>query len=280
MSQEELKSILSAHSVFDIKDKENKVASNSDDKGVSQHRNDDDDINSDISSIDETSQCGLAGFYPRWLQMFNSTFWLLIILCYFSTIGTAFLGFKAVIAPILEKRYNLTSTAVGAIMSSADISAAINGILLTFYASQKHKGHWIGYSLIIYMLGTILFIAPHFLVDTYYYLEDDSSRTLCKAELNLTVKNDDCSSHLYSTFWIYTFLFVLGQMLCGAGNATRYNLSIAFLDENVSPDTSPLYVAIIHMMSTIGPTLGYIIGGALTDIYVDWPKDPPKGHSY
>ncbi|EDV21989.1 uncharacterized protein TRIADDRAFT_11804, partial [Trichoplax adhaerens] len=217
-------------------------------------------------------------FRPQWLQVFNNSFWLLIILCYFSTIGTAFLGFKAVIAPILEKRYNMTSTEVGAIMSSADISAAINGILLTFYASQKHKGRWIGYSLLLYIVGTMLFVAPHFLVDDYYYLEDDSGKTLCHRSINTTSIDEKCSkSYEPSTFWICPFLFVLGQILCGAGNATRYNLSVAYLDENVSPIISPLYVGIIHMMSIIGPTLGYVIGGALTNVYVDWPKDPPNG---
>ena len=51
-------------------------------------------------------------------------------------------------------------------------------------------------------------------------------------------------------------------MLMGAGTTPLYTLGPAYLDENVNPKMSPIYLGIWFATTFLGPGLGYIIGGS------------------
>lgn len=58
-------------------------------------------------------------------------------------------------------------------------------------------------------------------------------------------------------------------MLMGAGTTPLYSLAPAYIDENVHPKSSPIYLAIFYVAALTGPGLGFIAGGAiLNDIYI------------
>lgn len=46
-------------------------------------------------------------------------------------------------------------------------------------------------------------------------------------------------------------------------------LGPAYLDENVSPQMSPIYLGIWFTFATMGPALGFAIGGAFLKVYTD-----------
>ena len=64
-------------------------------------------------------------------------------------------------------------------------------------------------------------------------------------------------------------IFVLSQLLMGAGTSPFYPLLPAYLDENVHPKHMPVYLGIWTCATFLGPGLGLIIGGKLLSIYVD-----------
>ena len=55
----------------------------------------------------------------------------------------------------------------------------------------------------------------------------------------------------------------------GGGTTPLYTLGPAYIDENVHPKSSPIYLAVFFASSLLGPGLGFISGGSLLNIYVD-----------
>ena len=223
---------------------------------------------------------GCFNFRPDFLQILNSPRWLLALLCFYITIiNVELLGFRGVVVPQIERRFNMTSTLVGSIMSTVDITCGISGIVLTYYVGQRHKSKWIGYGIICFSIGSIILSLPHFIATPYYYRDiiiDNASQTnnlLCSsADMVNTTLCDGIRQQ--STPWVHPLMLILGLICCGIGFSVLYNVGIAYVDENISPSISPVYIAIFHMAAVIGPTIGYVIGGFLSNIFVDWPVHP------
>jgi len=61
----------------------------------------------------------------------------------------------------------------------------------------------------------------------------------------------------------------MAQLLMGAGTTPLYTLGPAYIDENVHPKSSPVYLAVFFSLTLLGPGLGFISGGSLLNIYID-----------
>lgn len=227
------------------------------------------------------AKLGYFSYRPDYLQFFNSPRWLLALLCFYAVVvNIELLGFRGVVVPQIERRFNMTSTLVGSIMSTVDISGAVCGVLLTYYVGQRHKSKWIGYGIIILSFGSFIFMLPHFIAGEYFFPDQSASNNtqtnpLCR--LNSSGLHSDpslCTSQVQQSTpaVVYPVLFVLGLVFCGIGYSIQYNVGLAYLDESISPTISPVYIAFFHMVATIGPTLGFVIGGVFSNIYIDWPS--------
>jgi MFS family permease len=64
-------------------------------------------------------------------------------------------------------------------------------------------------------------------------------------------------------------IFVLSQLMMGAGTSTYYPLLPTYLDENVHPKHMPVYLGIWTLANFLGPGVGMIIGGKFLSMYVD-----------
>lgn len=64
-------------------------------------------------------------------------------------------------------------------------------------------------------------------------------------------------------------IFFMAQLLMGAGTTPLYTLGPAYIDENVHPKSSPVYLAVFFSLTLLGPGLGFISGGSLLNIYID-----------
>ena len=227
---------------------------------------------------DYPTKIGYFNYRPDYLQFLNSPRWLLALLCFYAVVvNIELLGFRGVVVPQIEKRFNMTSTLIGSIMSTVDISGAICGVLLTYYVGQRHKSKWIGYGLIVISIGSLVFMLPHLVAGEYFFRDlvvnnDAQTSPLCRLNSSMISDPALCANEVrQSTPWVYPLLFVLGLVLCGIGYSVQYNVGLAYLDESISPIISPVYIAFFHTVATIGPTLGFIFGGVLSNIYIDWP---------
>ena len=218
-------------------------------------------------------RCGYFGYRPDWLQAFNSPKYFLFFLS-FSILLTHMQahGIKATIVPSIEKRYNMSSTYLGSIMSVNDAIGGVCGPLLTFMVGQRMKNKWIGWSIVITGVGYIIFALPHIMTPPYYYSRSQVIDSLCHLNHNSTFTTTNCTSTERGSHWIYTFLFIIGQSVIGCGLTIQYCLGVAYIDENVKPNVSPLFIAIINMMSVIGTSAGLLLGGIINNVYVNWPN--------
>ena len=76
-------------------------------------------------------------------------------------------GLNSVNATSLERRFGLNSSNIGMIASVYDISAALLGVLISYLCSRGHKPRWLGVSIIIMGLGSLVMALPHFTTDLY-----------------------------------------------------------------------------------------------------------------
>ena len=103
-------------------------------------------------------------------------------------------------------------------------------------------------------------------ITTYYILAVHSSQ-FCSADKNSTSKCENSESISFS--WSYYIVFLLSQAIAGAGGAPIFSLCIAYLDENVSPKHTNIFIAIYYISGFLGPSLGFVVAGQLLSTYVD-----------
>ncbi|XP_064596703.1 solute carrier organic anion transporter family member 4C1-like [Liolophura sinensis] len=207
---------------------------------------------------------GYRKYRPKWMQIFNNPKCLCVLLSAFTFIQSFVVnGINNVNTTSYERRFGLPSSRVGIISSAYDISAGILVLPITYYALRGHKHMMLAVSAGVMALGSLLMALPHFTTGRYEWGE--GSTNMCptgNATTCIQTNNADLSYYLY--------VLVLGQLLHGFGGTTFYGVGISCMDDCVSAKNSPVYVGILYAFSALGPAVGYLLGGYLVDIYVDF----------
>lgn len=92
------------------------------------------------------------------------------------------------------------------------------------------------------------------------------SSSICMS--NATVTDAVCNAD-DSLFNVHFFIFVVAQILAGAGTTPLFSLGPAYMDENVHPQSMPGYLGFFYLAALLGPGLGALFGGQLLSLYVD-----------
>ena len=80
---------------------------------------------------------------------------------------------------------------------------------------------------------------------------------------------NSCVQSIYGSSSLYLFFLCFGQLVMGAGTTPLYTLGPAYLDENVNPKVSPIYLGIWYATTFLGPGLGFAIGGTFLKKFTD-----------
>ena len=122
-------------------------------------------------------------------------------------------------------------------------------------------------------LGCLCFVVPHLLVGDYSptvsatKVPFNQHNDLCTAK-NITQGSSSCVSS-YDSKWYYLAIFSFAQMLMGAGTTPLWSLGPAYIDENVHPKSSPIYLGVWFSTTILGPGLGFLVGASILSVYVD-----------
>lgn len=178
----------------------------------------------------------------------------------------------------IEKRYELTSTDSGLIVGAYDIASFIFVLPISYLGGQigTCKPRWVAFGSILLAIGSFMYSLPHFATGLYQALEDQSDMSYCPAvsspfSSNETISKVIRSNHAHTEhLQNFKYLFFGAQLIMGIGAAPLYTLGITFLDENVSNELQPVYTGIFYASTTIGPALGFTLGGQLLRVYVDF----------
>lgn len=239
------------------------------------------EIDAAANCADHTYQYryGWGCYHPQSLQLLNSSKWLIaFIAIYIFISGIQTTGLGGVIITSLETRYELRSTETGLLTSSYEIAAAICGLLISYYAGQRHKGKFIATGSVMVGIGAIIFASPHFFSGRYDRITSEGASDLCLKNVTLSSMASVCKSTFTSSTRDYLYVFIAAQVIVGTGNNLIWNVGMAYIDENVDPVSSSVYIGIMVTLSAIGPAAGYLLGGMLLNLWVDWPN--PSNGSY
>ncbi|KAJ9593377.1 hypothetical protein L9F63_015081, partial [Diploptera punctata] len=168
-------------------------------------------------------------------------------------------GFVNVVITTIERRFGLRSSQSGLVAGGYDIASFACLIPVTYLGGRPgaSKPRWLGWGVLLMGIGSLVFTFPHFAVGPY---RGSSHRTnTCHDPSNSTISSSDCSDyqegneHLANLMW----LFLIGQLLHGAGASPLYTLGVTFIDENVSKKMSSVYLGkfVLHHLIHSGQEL-------------------------
>ena len=219
----------------------------------------------------EHPKYGWFNYRPRLLQCCLTSRWILGACC-FLVLAESFIviGLSGLTLTSLEKRFYLRSFQVGGILTCYEVSSILLTLTVSYYG-HVHKAKWLGFGAIALGIGCLLFATPQWLSGKYAPIVGQTSDLCQEISANNQTSNQTASSHKMckNSDWYYILIFVLGQLLIGAGASPIYNLCAAYLDENVSRKNSGIYLAVFYAVSATGPALGFLLGGYFLTIYVD-----------
>ncbi|XP_064635585.1 solute carrier organic anion transporter family member 4C1-like [Lineus longissimus] len=215
---------------------------------------------------EDAGKCGYGDCTPNCLQRFHNPPWLLASLCFMVIVqGFIVTGLMGSVISTLERRFNLSSTQTGLIATTYDMSVALVLIPVTYYGGHQHKGKWLAYGSIIMGVGSLVMVIPQFTTDVYKI--GSSHLTYCSASSVNTTARPECLTNENLSDYIY--VFILSQFLIGLGASPMFSLTFVYLDENLSSDSSALYIGIYYAVSILGPALGFLLGGYFLNTYGD-----------
>ena len=172
----------------------------------------------------------------------------------------------------LEKRFRLSSIQTGMIIAANDVSALILIVFISYFGGHRNKARWLGIGAMVTSLGCLLFALPHLLVGKYTPLEFETKGGGVPCLFNSTgIPKDEasCSDVEGYTAWKYMLVFIGAKLLLGAGTTPLFTLGPAYIDENVSPKSAPMYLGVWFTATFFGPGIGYVAGGSLLNVWVD-----------
>jgi len=234
--------------------------------------NNDDSEGKAVVVVDD---CSLACLRLKFLNRFRSPKWFLAFLSLAAFLqGMCINGLVNVVITSIERRFGLQSAQSGIIASSYDIGSLIIMIPVSYLGGKAaaKKPKWIAGGLLCMGLGSLVWTIPHFSTAPYIKLgaAHDEDLAVCGAGGEET----DCETEEgVGGLAAYRFVFVFGQLLHGFGAAPLITLGTTFLDESVSPRSSPLYIAVFQTWFLIGPAVGYVLGGQLLSLHTDLVDD-------
>ncbi|CAH2297106.1 solute carrier organic anion transporter family member 4C1 [Pelobates cultripes] len=217
----------------------------------------------------EEGPCGWGSCVPRCLQWCNNPKGYLLMYSLLAVMqGTLVNGLVNVVISTIEKRYSLNSSLTGLIAASYDIAFCLLSLFISFYGQRGHKPRWLAFSAFMIGLGALVFSLPHFASGSYEFgskFNEECGYTGTNSTL-VDCTNENKKSSLSN----FLYVFILGQLLMGVGGTPLYTLGTAFFDDSLPTHKSSLYIGIAYGMSVVGPAVGYLIGGQLLDIYIDF----------
>ena len=163
----------------------------------------------------------------------------------------------------MEKRYRFSSTEVGFLLVSFDISVLICVIFISYFGDKGHKPRWLGIGSIIQGIGAFIFALPQVLFGQYAVgAEGSLSFESCQVGEEFAAICDKSNN------WAYVIM-LFGNVLIGIGAAPLFTLGLSFIDDITLPRYVPIHMGLFYVAVAIGPAVGYGLGGIFLSVYVD-----------
>ncbi|CAH8476325.1 unnamed protein product [Schistosoma mattheei] len=231
---------------------------------------------------DRSLYCGIYKWRPPFLRSSGNLIAFLAAACFISCLQSSFSGYTSSQVTTLEKRFAIGSSVIGVINSCFEVGYIFSVIYVSYVGSHGRVPVWISIGLFIMSAGSFLWSLPHFVFF-------DSSRTssvslneqLCVLSKNTSTCAEGCDDKSLigcseSSTIGYAFLpvFILAQLLIGAGSSPILTLTPPFIDDHVPSSKAPPMIASLYAASAMGPVIGFALGAFL----LQYPADVLTRH--
>ncbi|XP_072036680.1 solute carrier organic anion transporter family member 4C1-like [Amphiura filiformis] len=186
--------------------------------------------------------------------------------------GLSINGLTNVAITSIEKRFELSSSQTALIPIMYEISSSVLIIVIGYFFAHGNKPRWIASGGIIVTVGCFVFALPHFLTGIYVYEGSGGNITnvmLCPNENNATSCEANESipeARSISRLSKYLYVFMVGQILMGVGNAPANALQTVYLDESVKAKNIGIYLGIQGAVTNLASAIGFIAGGIILEV--------------
>jgi len=179
----------------------------------------------------------------------------------------------------LEKKFGIKSKETAYLMSGNEIAQILFLFFLPMTVKVKKRPLWCGIGLAITSFGLFIMTLPHFLtgynqidsqVDSNdFSMEDRESQGLCGAKLHINSLEGACNTDgSRKVDWIGLIIMFSGVALTGVGGSLYWCFGMVYLDDNMGKANSPFMLSLTFTARLVGPTLGFLLGGACLGTYV------------
>ena len=240
---------------------------------------------------DTETQCGIGRFKPGWLQCCAN----MRAFSGFYAIAGLFSATISVYVPsqitTLERYFGFSSAQSGFILSCNDIGFLVLTLFISNYATRVHRPRVLAMTTLFFGVSGLIctlayFTSPTFMTEGKGILTSDKNKidenetqlishyqggqlctaynvTKCGAELtNLKVGAPTGFTK------IALMIFAVGMILQGIAKSPRQPFVTTYIDDNVKPTKTALYLGTISGLGIFGPAIAFGVGGIFTKTYI------------
>ncbi|XP_015609207.1 solute carrier organic anion transporter family member 5A1 [Cephus cinctus] len=226
--------------------------------------------------------CGLCGFYPRWLRARATPKNFIAVYGLLGTIQAMAFIYIVVTLTTLEKRFKIPSRTTGIILSGNEISQILS-LVLTYYGGSGHRPRWIAVGVALSAASCLVLALPHVIYGpgkdalalTKEYLDhtllnatgtDSSHIAICPRNNN----PEQCDENaMMDISYLPRLLVFVSQFILGIGTTLYYGLGQTYLDDNTKKKNTPMLLGFTFALRTIGPAVGFVLAYACLNLYID-----------
>jgi len=231
------------------------------------------------SARDRETSCGLFGWRPDFMQVFASKKVYMFFYGVIGIINGMQYTYLSTMLSTLEKKFGIKSKETAYLMSGNEIAQILFLFFLPITVKAKKRPLWCGIGLAITSFGLFIMCLPHFLtgynhIDTQVDIdefteEEKESQGLCGSSLHMNSLEGACNADGSRVVdWGGLIIMFMGVALTGVGGSLYWCFGIVYLDDNMGKANSPFMLSLTFTARLVGPTLGFLLGGACLGTYV------------
>ena len=174
------------------------------------------------------------------------------------------IGFLPSVVSTLEVRFGFNSAAVGALLVSFDVSVVIYVVFICYFGEKQHKPRWLAFGVFMQGIGSFIFALPQ----VFGRYTPGSAEDAVTLESCNTTDGEIFTVTCDSSDYLAYFVMLVGNVFIGFGAAPIFTLGISYIDDITLPEYVPIHVGLFNVCASVGPAIGFGLGGVFLSIYV------------
>lgn len=198
--------------------------------------------------------------------------------CVFAVVSGALVtGYVSSVITTIEKRFEIGSSASGFIVASVEFGTLGAAIFISYFGGRRRIPAWIGFGACVQGIGAMVFVLPHLLAQTYTITGGlggnstlgDNVCTLGPQRAKKMYPGQICDLRGGFGNGPYVMILVLAQTMVGIGGSPLFTLGTTYIDDHVTRESAPIFIAFLYATGALGPVLGFGLGALMLQFYVD-----------